>query len=106
MKVRIPNKLFFSITEVSKIIEVPSHVLRYWEKEFRQFLKPTKSETKRRKYQKKDIQTILKIKELLYKEKYSIAGAKKRLKQETVFPDLLKECKQELRKILRALDKQ
>ena len=104
-KIRIPNKLFFSITEVSKITKVPSHVLRYWEKEFKQFLKPVKSETKRRRYQRKDIQTILRIKELLYKEKYSIAGAKKRLKRETVLPDLIKECKKELRKILRVLNK-
>ena len=105
MKVRIPNKLFFSITEVSKITKVLSHVLRYWEKEFKQFLKPVKSETKRRRYQRKDIQIILRIKELLYKEKYSIAGAKKRLKQETVLPNLVKECKRELRKILRVLNK-
>jgi len=105
VKMRIPNKLFFSITEVSNITKVPSHVLRYWEKEFKQFLKPVKSETKRRRYQRKDIQIILRIKELLYKEKYSTAGAKKRLKQETVLPNLVKECKRELRKILRVLNK-
>ena len=105
MKMRIPNKLFFSITEVSNITKVPSHVLRYWEREFKQFLKPMKSETKRRRYQRKDIQIILRIKELLYKDKYSIAGAKKRLKQETVLPNLVKECKRELRKILRVLNK-
>jgi len=68
-------------------------------------LKPVKSETKRRRYQRKDIQIILRIKDLLYKEKYSIAGAKKRLKQETILPDLIKECKKELRKILRVLSK-
>ena len=84
MKEKIPGKLFFSIGEVSKLTDVPSYVLRYWESEFSQ-LKPEKGrtgQTGQRKYRKKDIETILKIKELLYGKLYTIAGAKNELNKE------------------------
>lgn len=74
----IPDKLFFKIGEVAEITKVEPHVLRYWESEFG-LLRPEKSKTGQRVYRKKDIETILEIKMLLYKERFSIEGAKKRI---------------------------
>jgi DNA-binding transcriptional MerR regulator len=80
MKQPIPNKLFFKIGEVAEIAEVEQHVLRYWEDEF-DVLKPNKNRSGQRLYQKKDIDQVLEIKQLLYADKFTIAGAKNRLKQ-------------------------
>ncbi len=80
MKQPIPNKLFFKIGEVAEIAEVEQHVLRYWEEEF-DVLKPNKNRSGQRLYQKKDIDQVLEIKQLLYADKFTIAGAKKKLKQ-------------------------
>ena len=74
----IPDKLFFKIGEVAKITGVKPHVLRYWESEFK-LLKPQKSATGQRVYQRKDVEKVFTIKKLLYDEKYTIAGAKRRL---------------------------
>jgi len=74
----IPDKLYFSIGEASRIAEVEPHVLRYWESEF-SGLRPRKDKAGRRNYQKKDIEIILRIKDLLYHQRYSIAGAKKKM---------------------------
>ena len=73
------EKKFHSITEVSKITAIEPHVLRYWETEF-PGLRPRKNRAGRRDYEKADIELILKIKELLYGELYTIAGAKKKLR--------------------------
>ncbi len=70
------KKLYYSISEVSKITEVEQYVLRYWETEFEQ-LKPQKNRAGNRIYTNKDIQTILLIKNLLREKKYTIEGAKK-----------------------------
>ena len=78
----IPDKLFFSISEVSELAGIKSYVLRYWESEFN-FLSPEKNEAGQRRYRKKDIEMVLRIKELLYEEGYTIAGAKRRLRQES-----------------------
>ncbi len=78
MATEIPDKLFFKIGEVAKITGVKPHVLRYWESEFK-LLKPSKSSTGQRVYQKKDVEKVFAIKKLLYDEKYTIAGAKRRL---------------------------
>lgn len=78
MAEQIPDKLFFRIREVTEITGVKPHVLRYWESEFSR-LSPRKSRSGQRVYQKKDIETVLKIKRLLYDERYTIAGAKRRL---------------------------
>ncbi|MBI4379150.1 MAG: MerR family transcriptional regulator [Nitrospinae bacterium] len=78
MPENIPDKLFFKIGEVARITEVEPHVLRYWESEFG-LIRPNKSKTGQRVYKKKDIETILEIKRLLYEERFSIEGAKKRL---------------------------
>ncbi len=73
-----PDKLFYKIGEVSKIVDVEPYVLRYWETEF-PFLKPRKSKSGQRVYVKKDIETLLKIKRLLYQERYTIEGVRKKL---------------------------
>lgn len=69
------KKLYYSISEVSKITQVEQYVLRYWETEFEQ-LKPQKNRAGNRIYTNKDIQTILLIKNLLREKKYTIEGAK------------------------------
>jgi len=74
----VPDKLFYKIGEVSRIAGVEPYVLRYWETEF-SFLKPRKNRSGQRVYLKKDVETILRIKSLLYDEKYTIAGVRKRL---------------------------
>lgn len=80
------KKLYYSISEVSKITEVEQYVLRYWESEFEQ-LKPQKNRAGNRIYTNKDIQVILHIKNLLKEKKYTIEGAKKIL--ENFKPELV-----------------
>jgi DNA-binding transcriptional MerR regulator len=75
----IPNKLYFRIGEVARLIVVEPYVLRYWESEFPD-IKPSKSKSGQRLYKRRDVEMLLKIKELLYGERYTINGAKKRLK--------------------------
>lgn len=75
----IPDKFFFKIGEVATLTELEPYVLRYWETEFN--IKLTKTKNSQRLYQKKDVQRILEIKKLLYGEKFTIAGAKKRLRE-------------------------
>lgn len=76
--VEIPEKLFFKIGEVCDIVDVQAHVLRYWETEFPMF-SPQKNRAGQRTYRKRDVEIALRIKELLYEELYTIAGAKKKL---------------------------
>lgn len=79
---KIPDKMFFRIGEVGRITGVKPYVLRYWESEFK-LLRPTKNKSGQRIYRRKDIDTVLDIKSLLYKKKYTIAGAKKKLSAES-----------------------
>lgn len=79
----IPDKLYFKIGDVAKIIGVESYVLRYWETEFPE-IKPPKSRTGQRLYRKQDVERILKIRELLYQKKYTIDGARKHLRGEII----------------------
>lgn len=79
--VSIPEKLFFKIGEVCEITDVQAHVLRYWESEF-PTLAPQKNRAGQRTYRKRDVEMVLRIKELLYEDQYTIAGAKKRLTNE------------------------
>lgn len=72
----IPDKNYFSIGEVSRITLVKQYILRYWESEFK-LLRPARRVSGQRKYTREDISRILKVKNLLYEKKYSIAGAKK-----------------------------
>jgi len=81
MEKQIPNKLFFKIGEVCEITDTQPYVLRYWESEF-QALAPAKNSSGQRIYRRKDIETVLRIKQLLYEEGFTIAGAKKRLEVE------------------------
>ena len=78
--IEIPDKLFFKIGEVSRLAGVKAHVLRYWESEF-PMLNPPKNRADQRVYRKKDIETVLMIKKLLYEENYTISGARKRLRE-------------------------
>jgi DNA-binding transcriptional MerR regulator len=80
MKNVFPDKLYYRIGEVSKITKTKPHVLRYWESEFKIF-KPQKARSKHRLYKKKDIELIFEIKRLLYKERFTLEGAKKKLRE-------------------------
>jgi len=80
MAIAIPEKQYFKIGEVSEILDVEPYVLRYWESEFK-ILKPTRTRARQRLYHKKDLELLMEIKHLLYDEKFTIAGAKKRLQE-------------------------
>jgi DNA-binding transcriptional MerR regulator len=77
----IPDKLYFRIGEVAELCRLPAYVLRFWETEFPQ-LKPVKSSTGQRMYRQKDVENVLRIKQLLYDEGFTIAGARQQLKAE------------------------
>ncbi len=81
MERKIPNKLFFKIGEVCELTDTQPYVLRYWESEF-PALAPAKNSSGQRIYRRRDIETVLRIKQLLYDEGFTIAGAKKRLETE------------------------
>jgi DNA-binding transcriptional MerR regulator len=76
--VSIPEKLFFKIGEVCQLAGVQAHVLRYWESEF-PMLAPQKNRAGQRTYRRRDVEMALRIRQLLYDEQYTIAGAKKKL---------------------------
>ncbi|MCP4665953.1 MAG: MerR family transcriptional regulator [Deltaproteobacteria bacterium] len=106
--VRIPaDRRYFRIGEASRIIGVEPHVLRYWESEFPQ-IRPQRAGSNQRTYQKKDLETLLEIKRLLYDEKMTIEGAKQRLRQDgapklIVDRHFLESIKSEMGEILRLL---
>lgn len=77
----IPEKLYFRIGEVADLCHLPAYVLRFWETEFPQ-LKPVKSGTGQRMYRRKDVEYLLRIKQLLYEEGFTIPGARQHLKAE------------------------
>jgi DNA-binding transcriptional MerR regulator len=124
MEKQIPNKLFFKIGEVCEITDTQPYVLRYWESEF-PALAPAKNSSGQRIYRRRDIETVLRIKQLLYEEGFTIAGAKKRLESElagrvpTPVPEgqvtpppaddrgraVLREVRQQLREILTLLQR-
>jgi len=79
--VAIPEKIFFKIGEVCDIVEVQAHVLRYWETEF-PMLSPQKNRSGQRSYRRRDVEIALRVKELLYEELYTTAGARKKLQSE------------------------
>ena len=103
------DKLFYKIGEVSNIADIETHVLRYWESEF-SFLKPRKNNTGQRVYSRKDLELVLQIKNLLYKDKYTIAGVRKKfsnstLKKNTVSIQTVQGIKKKLKDILDTLNK-
>ncbi|MGD0214221.1 MAG: MerR family transcriptional regulator [Terriglobales bacterium] len=77
----IPDKLYFRIGEVATLCRLPAYVLRFWETEFPQ-LKPVKSSTGQRMYRKRDVESVVKIKKLLYEDGFTIAGARAQLREE------------------------
>src|SRR2546423_4261332 len=79
----VPDKLYFRIGEVSSLCKLPAYVLRFWETEFPQ-LKPVKSSTGQRMYRRKDVETLIRIKTLLYEEGFTIAGARQQLRAESL----------------------
>jgi DNA-binding transcriptional MerR regulator len=74
----LPSKLYFRIGEVAELVGVEPHVLRYWEREFRT-IRPTKSAKGQRVYSRRDVENLMRVRELLYREGFTIAGAKKKL---------------------------
>lgn len=105
-----PDKLFYKIGEVSKIAEVEPYVLRYWETEF-PFLRPRKNKSGQRVYVKKDLDLVLQIKRLLYEERYTIEGVRKKFgepeaapqPQTPAVPPPAKEVVEKVRKRLREI---
>jgi len=101
------DKRYFRIGEASRIVGVEPYVLRYWESEFSD-IRPQRADSRQRTYQKKDIETLLKVKKLLYEEKMTIKGAKQRLRQvktekPTVDYPFLQDLNTELHEILKIL---
>jgi DNA-binding transcriptional MerR regulator len=78
--VEIPQKLYFRIGEVSELLGVEPHVVRYWETQF-PMLRPSKTSTNHRKYRRPDVEALLKIRRLLYEERFTIAGARQYLEK-------------------------
>ena len=117
MEEKAIKRLYYSISEVSRIIGLKQYVLRYWETEFLD-LKPAKNSAGNRIYRKSDIRLIFVIKRLLYQDKYTIEGARQRLRQmrsekdpdlqlsllELKRDDLFDEIKDDLEECLKLLD--
>lgn len=115
---QIPDKVYFRIGEVSQLVGVDTHVLRYWESEF-PLIKPFRGPSKQRLYRRQDVENLLRIKCLLHDEGYTISGARKHLKNlirdradlldakrhgsDSDRDAILLEIKQELRAILQQL---
>jgi DNA-binding transcriptional MerR regulator len=81
----LPPKLYFRIGEVAELVGVEPHVLRYWEREFRS-IRPTKSAKGQRVYSRRDVENLMRVRELLYSEGFTIAGAKKKLQRTGIEP--------------------
>jgi DNA-binding transcriptional MerR regulator len=108
MEVSIPDKTYFRIGEVSKILGVEPYVVRYWESEFKS-VKPIRTTSDHRLYRRQDVQELLTIKGLLYEDKFTIDGAKKQLykiKDKTIYENkkyeqILEDIKAGLKQIRR-----
>ncbi len=111
----IPDKLYFRIGEVARLLDLETYVLRFWETEFPQ-AKPSKSSTGQRMYRRREVETLVRIKDLLYNQGFTIAGARQHMKAEVkakqpelfgktggVPPAELKRVRQGLREILSML---
>ena len=84
-KRELPAKLYYRIGEVAGLVGVEAHVLRYWETEFRS-IRPQKSAKGQRVYTRRDVETLLKVKELLYSHRFTIAGARRKLREGGIEP--------------------
>lgn len=107
MDVSIPDKSYFRIGEVSRLLGVQTYVIRYWESEFKT-VRPIRTRSDQRLYRRRDVEELLAIRKLLYEENFTINGARKQLRrmrgEEAVTgPDpregLLDEIEKELRRI-------
>jgi len=99
----IPEKLYFKIGEVAQLTGIQPYILRYWETEFGT-LRPAKSRSGQRVYRRSDVLAVLRIKDLLYRQRFTIAGAKRHLAAEErtlprTFLDSLRRLKEELKEI-------
>ncbi len=110
-QVNIPNKRYFTIGEVSKICDLKTHVLRYWEQEFPQ-LDPIKRRGNRRYYQQKDLILVLEIKDLLQNQGYTIEGAKTKINNPEIIENssntsnqVVNQLKKDLEELLDLLKK-
>jgi len=106
MDIEIPDKTYFRIGEISKILGVEPYVVRYWESEF-STVKPIRTKSEQRLYRRKDLEELALIKRLLYGDKFTIAGAKKKLqelrKEGPAAPAGEGECREKLRSIKQKL---
>lgn len=116
----IPDKLYFKIGEVKQITGVETHVLRYWESEFK-IIRPQRASSKQRLYRRVDVENILTIKKLLYEDGYTVPGARKLLTEKKAEPEqqasvkaivprfktrsMLAEIKNDLRQLKEMLEK-
>jgi DNA-binding transcriptional MerR regulator len=109
----IPDKPYFKIGETARLCGVKPYVLRYWETEFRS-LKPQKTRSRQRLYRKRDVELLLRIRHLLYEERFTIEGARTRLRElghdeapapapppPDVSPEVLRKIKQGLQDLIR-----
>jgi DNA-binding transcriptional MerR regulator len=109
----IPDKPFFKIGETARMCGVKPYVLRYWESEFRS-IKPQKTRSQQRLYKRRDVELLLRIRHLLYEERFTIEGARTRLRElghdeaappplppPDVSPDVLRKIKQGLQDLIR-----
>jgi len=105
MGIEIPDKTYFRIGEISKILGVEPYVVRYWETEFRT-VRPIRTKSEQRLYRRKDLEALL-IKKLLYQDRFTIAGAKKKLqemnREPQDAPPTGEECREKLQSIKREL---
>jgi len=109
----IPDKIYFKIGEAADLLDVETHVLRYWESEFPQ-IKPVRAGSNQRLYRRQDLETLFEIKRLLHEEKFTVAGARKKIGRKARnrelagavdFEDLLLDIKNELTEISSLLKK-
>ena len=104
----IPDKLYFKIGEVSEIAGVPTHVLRFWESQFPK-IGPKRTASGQRLYTRKEVEQILAIKDLLYRRKFTIAGARQHLRvqvgdEKSAALQILEDVRAELEQLRRLLD--
>ena len=112
----LPDKPFFKIGEAARLVAVKPYVLRYWETEFRS-IRPQKTKSQQRLYRRKDVELLLKIRHLLYDERFTIEGARGRLRElghdeegpppvppPDVDVDALKKLKQGLVELIRMVE--
>ena len=96
------DKLYFSIGEVCDLTDLEAHVLRFWESEFKQ-LEPPKSQGGTRRYRKKDVEIVQRIKHLVYVEKFTLDGARRQLSRPPVVADERELITRELQDLLKLL---